>query len=143
MRFEIITLITKFQKYFRGSVIFNKVAGFSFSRKQQVVFFHVVYGTILSICSIVLYQNWNFFGLSMAFYMSKIFLRYGYSVCILLLVFLQFLEMVQSFQMSNILSNVAAESYFELDGSSPNARLGANAIENSPQSTPFFATALA
>ena len=32
----------------------------------------------------------------------------------------------------------AAESYIELDGSSPNARLVANAIENSPQSTPFF-----
>ena len=32
----------------------------------------------------------------------------------------------------------AAESYVELDGSSPNARLVANAIENSSQSAPFF-----
>ena len=32
----------------------------------------------------------------------------------------------------------AAESYIELDGSSPNARLVANAIESSPHSTPFF-----
>ena len=32
----------------------------------------------------------------------------------------------------------AAESYVELDGSSPNARLGVNTMENSPQSTPFL-----
>ena len=36
----------------------------------------------------------------------------------------------------------AAESYAELNGSSPNARLVANAIENSLQSTPFFAAVL-
>ena len=80
-----------------------------FHEKQQVLFFHIIYGTILSTCNIAPYHNWNFFGLSMVFYMSKIFLRYGYSVCILLLVFLQFSEMVQSFQMSNTLSNVALE----------------------------------
>ena len=32
----------------------------------------------------------------------------------------------------------AAESYVELDGSTPNERLVTNAIENSPQSTPIF-----
>ena len=32
-----------------------------------------------------------------------------------------------------------AESYVEMDGSSPKAILVANAIESSPQSTPFFA----
>ena len=36
-----------------------------------------------------------------------------------------------------------AESYVELDGSSPNARLVANAIENSSQSAPFFVAVLA
>ena len=100
---------------------------------------------ILALCSIVPYHNWNFFGLSMVLYMSKIFLRYGYSVCILLLHLTTRFPSI--FGNGAILPDVknfikcglkAAESYVELDGSSQNARLVANSIESSPQSTPFF-----
>ena len=94
---------------------------------------------ILALCSVVPYHNWNFFGLSMVFYMSKIFLRYGYSVCILLLHLTTRFPSI--FGDGAILPDVknfikcglkAAESYVELDGSSQNARLVANSIESSP-----------
>ena len=35
LRFEIISLITKFQKHFRGSVIFNKVAGLQLQLQRK------------------------------------------------------------------------------------------------------------
>ena len=101
----------------------------------------------MSTCSIVPYHNWNFFGLSMVFYASKIFLRYAYLVCILLLVFLQYLGWCNPSRCQTLhqikCGLRAAESYVELDGSSPNARLVANAIENRSQSAPFFAAVLA
>ena len=70
----------------------------------------------------------------MVFYMSKIFLRYEYSI------------FPSIFGNGTIFPNFndflkcgcrAAESYIELDGFSLNARLVANAMKNSPQSTHF------
>ena len=140
-----IYIIIFFSHHF-GFYIHAKTTFSVFHEKQQVLFFHIVCITIFSTCSIVPYYNWNFFGLPMVFYMSKIILRHEFSVPTLLLVSLQFLEMVQSFQISRTLLNVALELLNDMlnwmDGSSPNVRLVANVIENSPQSTPFFAAVL-
>ena len=89
---------------------------------------------ILSTCSVVPYHYWNFFGLSMVSYMTKIFLRHEHSISTSLIASLQFFEMMESFHLSY------DASYGEMDGSSPNATcyVVVNATENSPQSTLFF-----
>ena len=74
-------------------------------------FFHIICSAILSTCRIVPYHNWKLFVILeiMMFYMRKIFLRYDYSICASILVFLQLLEMVQSFQVSSTALNVPVE----------------------------------
>ena len=102
---------------------------FRFLHLRQNRVFYISRKTVSGIFShrsIVPYHNWNFFG--------------HHTTCF-----------PPIFVNGVILSDVkhfikcalrAAESYVELDGSSPNARLVANAIENSLQSTPFFAAVL-
>ena len=91
--------------YFMFFKMYNLYNFLFFMKNSKWFFFRIVYGTILSTYIIVPY-NWNFFGLFMVFYMSKILLLHEYSICTSLLVSLQYLEMVQSLQMSSTLLNV-------------------------------------